>query len=143
MQSRRAGGLNLSLVAVVGALLFYLFFVPADFRFNFSPSKTASLSPPPPYVPQEIEKQCPVCPEPITCPPPAIVPDPGENAFCLGGMQRCNAVGLPDDVLCRILDEVIKSNHTSDVCATGGTSIPHIIHQSYKSEALPENFATW
>ncbi|KAH7621804.1 putative Inositol phosphoceramide mannosyltransferase 2 [Nannochloris sp. 'desiccata'] len=114
-----------------------------DFRFNFFPSKTASLSPPPPFDPQNTVKQCPVCPAPKTCPPPPSIPDPGKNAFCLGSMQRCNSVGLPADTLCRLLTDVINSNYTADVCATGGTSIPHIIHQSYKSTALPENFATW
>lgn len=143
MQPRRAGGINLPLIAVVGLLLFYLFFIPADFRFNFFPSKTASLSPPPPFDPQNTVKQCPVCPAPKTCPPPPSIPDPGKNAFCLGSMQRCNSVGLPADTLCRLLTDVINSNYTADVCATGGTSIPHIIHQSYKSTALPENFATW
>jgi len=143
MQPKRLRDVNLSLLAVVGAFIFYLFFIPADFKLNFFPSKTASLSPSPPNITQNTEQQCPVCPEPTICPPAAIVPDPGENPFCLGSMQRCNNVGLPNDVLCRLLDDAINSNYTGDVCATGGTSIPHIIHQSYKSADLPLNFATW
>ena len=144
MQPRRAIGIDLPLIAVVGALLFYLLFIPADFNFIFFQSKT-SVSPPPPHTSENTAKQCPICPTcplPKACPVSAPAPDPGENAFCLGAMSRCNNVGLSEISLCRILHDTLNSNYTGDVCSTG-TSIPHIIHQSWKQAALPENFATW
>ena len=142
MQQRRLGGINIPLVLLVGALIFYLFFIPADFKFNFFASKTTNLPSPPPYIPQNTVKQCPTCEAPIKCPAPVPAPDAGEDVFCLGAVSRCNRVGIDDANVCRLLSDVLKSNYTGDVCSNG-SSIPHTIHQSWKHAGLPENFATW
>ncbi len=147
MPSRRFRGAEVSLLLVIAALFSFLFLIPADFTSNFFSSRLAAPPSPPPYTPPKTV-QCPKCPDPITCPAPAPLPDPGANAFCRASVSRCNKVWIPDEKLCRLLTDVLNSNYTEEVCSTNenssGASIPHLIHQSWKErEGLPLNFKTW
>ncbi|KAG7673905.1 putative Inositol phosphoceramide mannosyltransferase 3 [Nannochloris sp. 'desiccata'] len=56
--------------------------------------------------------------------------------------KQCNAVHLPNATVCALLSSALQSSSTVPLCS-GGSSIPHIIHQSWKKNELPIHFFTW
>lgn len=63
------------------------------------------------------------------------------ETFCLGSISRCNSVRLDNATVCVLLHNALQSP-SAPICS-GGSSIPHIIHQSWKEKKLPNHFSMW
>ena len=64
------------------------------------------------------------------------------DTFCLGSASRCNSVRLPNATLCSLMTNALAAPKTPALCSQGST-IPHIIHQSWKQPILPDQFFMW